>query len=583
MPRRIPLPLVAALALASALVLAARTAAAEERILDFDSLVEVGGDGVLTVTETIRVRAEGRSIRRGIYRDFPTTYARPGIGKHKVGFKVIEILRDGQRENWFTESLANGVRVYVGRKSVYLDPGIYTYTLIYRTDRQIGFFDDFDELYWNVTGNDWEFPIERATATILLPPGAPIIQGAGYTGRQGAQGRDWVMTTDARGRPRFETTRVLAPREGLTVAVAWPKGYVDQPDEIEQLRWWIRDFLPAAAAVAAVLLVLGYYLLAWHRVGRDPPGSTIIPRWRPPKGVSPAASRFLTRMDFDRKAIGAAIISLAVKGRLIIEDEGSDEYTLRRRQQVAGPPLSRGEKALEKALFLWDNVASVRNGNHARLQPAVAALRAALSDDFDGMHFVRNFGFVVFGVILSFLAAFGVAVLSANDTDLVAGLSMLLTIAMLAGLNVLFVRLIRAPTEVGRGVLDEIEGFRMYLSTAERERLNLLHPPDRTPELFEKYLPYAMALDVEHEWAEQFQDVLAAATSGDDGDGWQPGWYRGHGGWHYGRSPGRFASNIGSALGGAIAAAATPPGSSSGSGGGGSSGGGGGGGGGGGW
>ena len=129
--------------------------------------------------------------------------------------------------------------------------------------------------------------------------------------------------------------------------------------------------------------------------------------------------------------------------------------------------------------------------------------------------------------------------------------------------------------------MDEIEGFRMYLATAEQERLNLLHPPERTPELFEKYLPYAMALDVETEWGDQFKDVLAAAAAGHAG-GYQPGWYHGlHNDWM--STPGRMAGGIGSSLGGAIASAATPPGSSSGGGGGGSSGGGGGGGGGGGF
>ena len=143
------------------------------------------------------------------------------------------------------------------------------------------------------------------------------------------------------------------------------------------------------------------------------------------------------------------------------------------------------------------------------------------------------------------------------------------------GLNKLFTWLIKAPTMKGRRLMDEIEGFRMYLGTAEQHRLNLLHPPERTPELFERYLPYAMALDVENEWGDQFNDVLAAAAAG-TGRAYSPSWYHGRH-WHS-HDPGRFGSSVGSALGGAIASAATPPSSSgSGSGGGGSSGGGGGG------
>jgi uncharacterized membrane protein len=154
----------------------------------------------------------------------------------------------------------------------------------------------------------------------------------------------------------------------------------------------------------------------------------------------------------------------------------------------------------------------------------------------------------------------------------------------LALVNLLFFVLLKAPTLEGRKIMDEIEGFKMYLSTAEQERLNLLHPPERTPELFERYLPYAIALGVENEWGEQFTDVFAAAAAETGQGGYHPSWYYGRSGYRGWSSPGRFASGLGSALGGSIASAATPPSSSSsGSGGGGSSGGGGGGGGGGGW
>ena len=141
--------------------------------------------------------------------------------------------------------------------------------------------------------------------------------------------------------------------------------------------------------------------------------------------------------------------------------------------------------------------------------------------------------------------------------------------------------MLKAPTVTGRKVMDELEGFRMYLATAEKERLNMLNPPDRTPELFEKYLPYALALDVENEWSEQFADVLAKASVDPNGNGYRPRWYRGSS-WNV-RAPNTFAAALGSSLASTIASSATAPGSSSGSGGGGSSGGGGGGGGGGGW
>ena len=146
-------------------------------------------------------------------------------------------------------------------------------------------------------------------------------------------------------------------------------------------------------------------------------------------------------------------------------------------------------------------------------------------------------------------------------------------------INVIFYLLMKVPTRRGRKVMDAIEGFRMYLATAEKERLNALHPPEQTPELFEKYLPYALALGVEQEWSEQFSDVLMRASM--SGDGYAPRWYSGNH-WHN-YDAGEFSSKLGASLGSAISSSSSAPGSSSGSGGGGSSGGGGGGGGGGGW
>ncbi|NNK86408.1 MAG: DUF2207 domain-containing protein, partial [Desulfobacterales bacterium] len=208
------------------LLLAASTFAREpERIINFTSQIQISLDGSMTVTESITVYASGNQIKRGIYRDFPTRYkARQGNTIH-VGFKVLDVLRDGQPEGYHLKSLSNGIRVYIGRKNRMLQPGEYNYTLTYYTNRQLGFFPEFDELYWNVTGNGWSFPIERAEAIVKLPFDAEVIDYTGYTGPQGARGRNFIVDKDESGNIHFITNRMLRPREGLTIAVSWPKGY----------------------------------------------------------------------------------------------------------------------------------------------------------------------------------------------------------------------------------------------------------------------------------------------------------------------------------------------------------------------
>jgi hypothetical protein len=163
-----------------------------ERILSFDSRISVNPDASMLVTETIRVLSTGEQIRRGIFRDFPTTYKDRAGNRYTVGFTVQAILRNSQPEDWHTENLSNGVRVYMGRKDHFLKPGEHTYTLTYTTDRQLGFFADHDELYWNVTGNGWNFRIDAASATVELPPGAPgVTLLEAYTGLAGATGSNY--------------------------------------------------------------------------------------------------------------------------------------------------------------------------------------------------------------------------------------------------------------------------------------------------------------------------------------------------------------------------------------------------------
>ena len=134
---------------------------AEERIEQFTSDAQVNVDGSVDVTETISVNAESRQIRRGIFRDFPTTYTDRNGLRVVVGFEVISVKRDRQPEPYAIEGLSNGKRIRIGSADVFLDPGIHVYEIQYRTTRQLGFFADYDELYWNVTGNGWTIPHRR--------------------------------------------------------------------------------------------------------------------------------------------------------------------------------------------------------------------------------------------------------------------------------------------------------------------------------------------------------------------------------------------------------------------------------------
>lgn len=177
----------------------AAPALADERILDYTVLVAVQPDASVEVTEHITVRVEGVNIRRGIYREFPTRYDDRAGNRVVVGLEVLGVERDGEPEPWFTESLSNGLRINTGNDDYLPVPADIRYTLRYRTTRQIGFFAEHDELYWNAIGTDWDFPIEAAQVQVRLPQAVPVAQmsAEGYTGPQGATGQQYSSTAPA--------------------------------------------------------------------------------------------------------------------------------------------------------------------------------------------------------------------------------------------------------------------------------------------------------------------------------------------------------------------------------------------------
>jgi len=626
-----------------------------ERINHYHSEIEVLPDASLKVTETIRVTSAGNKIKRGIYRDFPTLYdTKMGI-RVEVPFKVVSVHRDGNSEPYHTEPRSNGVRVYIGSKNRQLEPGEYTYKLTYTTDRQLGYFDKHDELYWNVTGNGWEFPIDKVTAEVHLPEGVSLDQVGheGYTGRQGSKDKNLTSKVDEQAKIiHFETTKPLRSREGLTIVTTFPKGHVRVPTAAEDRAYYMQANI-ALMLMACGLLVVGvYYFVAWVMVGMDPPGEPIYPRYEPPMEMTPACTRYLRKMDFDHRCFAAAILSAAVKGHLKIEEDAQGQFTLVKTPSEVKQPLTRGEQAIVNKLLSGKSI-KLESKNHKTVKKAIDKLSTHLEGEYDGKLFNKNRYWLIPGWILSAASLMGVAVSSGwANLPIVLFMSFWLSIwsvgcaalvfgvfgawygvfkrrqntaaritsvggalfltafsipfvvaevfaigvlvhvtsiwilpflLALIGINALFWELIKQPTVEGQRVRDAIEGFRMYLSTAERYMLERLTPPERTPELFEKMLPYAVALDVENQWADKFSTILAdAAVSGEnDTNGYRPRWYHGTN-WNAAMA-GSFAGGLSSALGSAVSSSSTAPGGSSGSGGGGSSGGGGGGGGGGGW
>ena len=545
--------------------------AGDERILSFHSDIEIATDASMTVSETIRVRSEGDAIQRGIYRDFPTDYEDAIGNDYEVEFQVVGVSRDGASEPWFTERRSNGVRVYMGDSNRQLTPGEYTYVLSYRTDRQLGYFEQHDELYWNVTGTGWMFPIDRASASVRLPAAVPASELSieGYTGFQGERGRDFrgELETGAAG---IVATRGLVANEGLTLAVTWPKGIVFEPDAMDRAGYLLQDNLGLLLALVTLLAVCGYLYFAWQRYGKDPEAGVTFAHYEPPEGYSPGSARYISKLGYDAKAFSAAVVSLAVKGYLSIS-KGGDTYFLK--QLESHEAMGPGEAMLNRKLFEDGPLVELDDKNHRLIGSARDAHRKALKRNYYNTYFVNNSQWLVPSFLGSLVVLFAI-IFEGLFSPLV-----LIIFAVNAAVQVLFLYLMKSPTRRGRALMDKLAGFELYLGVAEKDDLDIRHPPELTPALFERYLPFAIALGVENAWAEQFAAELSKLDRAER-MAYSPHWYQGDFNPH---ALDDFVGDVSSSFSSAIASAATPPGSSSGSGGGGFSGGGGGGGGGGGW
>ncbi len=542
----------------------ASAATAQERIERFDAQLDVQVNGDLIVTETLDIVAEGKEIRRGLLRDFPTRYALPNGRQVVVGFDVLEVRRNGGLEPYKLESLDNGVRIRIGSGAL-LEHGPHRLEIRYRTTRLVGFFDDFDELYWNVTGTGWTLPITQASATIVLPQPADILRTAIYTGPQGAQGKAATVTSQERGRVSFATTAPLAPREGLTIAAAWPKGIVIPPTTAELASSFVHDNLGALVGLAGVLTLGLYYLFHWQRRRRrDTP--MVIPRYEAPAGMSAPAVRYLMR-GFDQQGFVAGVFELVAAGAMRLEGSGKKtEY-----RRTGDAPRQPVLQALHKALFRDSPSFSGQKTTAKRLDDAREAMQSALHTHYDkyrvpgarvlgtgiGIWMVflvagilvatqrdgASMGAVIFGVafgmagtlVLSLLLSHlrhaarrgvtlvfgllfslpfiipGIAIMRMESPSWAACMPMLFSMAGI----VLVVRsfsFLRAYTDEGNRLRDEIEGLKRYLSVAEAPRLQALITPEEKLATYERLMPYAIALDVGKAWAAAFAGLFAATA-----------------------------------------------------------------------
>lgn len=555
-----------------------------ERVLSYHSDIEVDTSSTITVKESIKIYANGTIFKRGITRTIPTQ-SLDSLGKKiELDYKILSIEKDGRTSKYHTEKSNGTITIYVGESDVFLNEGQYDYTITYRMSGQIRFFDTYDEIYWNVNGFDWDLPFGQISSQITLPQGANIIQNACYTGRYGSTSSNCNASIRSENSIRFSAENLRAG-ENLTVAVGFNKGTVNQPPPPPPPTF-LQKYGALILSGFISLMLLFYYGFTWLKFGIDPVKPTVYPQFEIPEKMTPASVGMLDKQRYHGDLITGSILNLAVKGYLKIEEDIQDyvfglfkskKFIIHKLKEDTGK-LNDEERVLFSKLLSNTSTLTLDGKYDSKVKNAVTAFNASLKKQHHSLIYQGlNLKFWIAPILTIIAYVFLFVYLASsylqgeNDTSVFVLFMVSNVIFFL-----IYQYLIKKPAMEKLRLKSLIDGFKMYMSAAEEKQITHFNPPNLTPEIFEKLLPYAVVLGTEDVWGEKFQNLIDKSIIRQD---YQPSWYAGNIG-----NFSTFNHTLNSSLSNSLSRSATPPSSSgSGSGGGGFSGGGGGGGGGGGW
>lgn len=489
--------------------LVAPASARDWHIARFDTQMSVAHDGVTTVTERIDAVFDG--TYHGIYRDIPTEYPGPHGSNYTLFLKVTGVTDGEGNKLKYDSSTQNGNR----HLKIYIPDAVdatRTVEIHYTVTNAVRWFDDHDELYWNVTGNDWAVPIESASASIVFPPNASgELRAQAFTGVYGS--REQRAGVKVSGNTvSVETTDALSMREGLTADIYIPKGVLIQPSKLTQAIWFLRSNIIVLLPLWAFVVMFFF----WWTKGRDPkPDISIAPMYEPPKDMTPAEVGTLVDDVVHPRDITSTLVDLAVKGYLKIEEKESKVllfshrdylfHMLKPQSEWAG--LEAHERVMLNHMFAGGvtdvHLSDLKNQFYVAIPTMKNNIIAELKGK--GMYSVdpeSAHAYVLAGVLFTaapfiLVQVFGVASIFDSPGLLVAsGIIAVLIIF-------LFARIMTAKSRKGVDTKVEILGFQEFVNRVDADRLKRM-PPDT----FEKFLPYAMALGIENRWAKAFQGIV---------------------------------------------------------------------------
>ena len=525
------------LLLATVLALAAPLAAKSWRISNFQDTITVNPDGSALVNETIAFTFDGEF--HGIHRTIPIEYPGPDGTNYQLFVDITSITDDTGAKLKYDSSTSGADRDL----KIYIPNAVdatRTVEIAYRVRNGTRFFDDHDEFYWNVTGNDWPVPIEHVSASVHFPDAASgSLRAQAFTGVYGST--EQGATAKAEGaNVEFETNNPLPMRGGMTIDVYIPKGILKAPSGLTKFFW----FIAANPAVFLPLVTLAVMLVLWWYKGRDPnPGMSVAPMYEPPPGISPAEAGTLLDDRIHPRDITSTIVDLAVRGYLKIEE--TDEkgilfhnkdyifHLLQKRQDWSG--LAPHEQVMLENIFAGDALDTRLSSLKNRFYTAVPVIREDIMSalKLKGIYTLdpESANAYSAGAAVCILVPFAIFQFM-GWADFFSSIPVVIVCVLIAAVIWwLFAREMTAKTLKGSRTHIAVLGFQEFMNRVDAERLKTMPPTT-----FEKFLPYAMALGVEHHWAQAFSGIVKDP----------PTWYAAPAGYGYGMmfNPILFSSSM---------------------------------------
>jgi uncharacterized membrane protein len=476
-------------------------------ISKFNSNIHVEEDGSARVEEQITFVFSGEY--HGIYRDIPVDYPGPSGSNYTLFIKVLSVTDDSGAKLKVEKKSSGGflhLKIYVPGAA----DATRTVNIEYSVANGTRFFEDHDEFYWNVTGNDWPVPIQEATAIIFFPAEANGKLRAQAS--EGIYGSNQRATASVEGpSASFATTGPLPMRGGLTADVYIEKGVLHQPGALSRFFRFVRS----NPVVTLPLWAFAVMFPLWWMKGRDPdPGMSVAPMYGPPEKMGPAEVGTLIDGSVDLRDITSVLVDLAVRGYVkIVETQhkgflsSTKDYEFHLLKDPSQwSDLTDYERAMLQQVFAGGQVtllSSMRNHFYTALPMIKSEIMSALKSkgmytvDPDSAKGYWGLGLLMVALPYAALQVFGVAdFLSSVPLAFVCGL-IALAIIIIIGKQLTATSIKGARTRV------QIQGFQEFMNRVDADRLKRM-PPDT----FEKFLPYAMALGVEHHWAKAFEGII---------------------------------------------------------------------------